>query len=96
MDFEKIHRDFNVDEKNIYIHSFMCGAVNYKEKTTDLSEELIITQQENHDNNQLLLRNSEVEGEIRSLIIHCLMVKNPFSIFTKLIHLVRHTIQLII
>ncbi len=62
MDFEKIHRDFNVDEKNIYIHSFMCGAVNYKEKTTDLSEELIITQQENHDNNQLLLRNSEVEG----------------------------------
>ncbi|WP_255293766.1 non-ribosomal peptide synthetase [Bacillus wiedmannii] len=62
MDFEKIHRDFNVEENNIYIHSFMCGSVSYKDKETpiDLSEELIITKQENNNDNQKLINNNEV------------------------------------
>ncbi|SFR98129.1 non-ribosomal peptide synthetase [Anaeromicropila populeti] len=29
MDFEKIHKDFGIKTENVYIHSLMCGAVDY-------------------------------------------------------------------
>ena len=32
MNFESIYKDFNIELENVYIHSFMCGAVEYEQK----------------------------------------------------------------